>query len=272
MIIRQVAVLVAVAMLAGSLCAAWPQTSSKQRVEAFTKLPDWSGLWEYDIWVGQADGQQLSPEGMRKAKAYAAAMRPQFSPAWQPKYDEIRKAVEAAVAVDPTHPPVTHTPCIAPPFPATTLPGMYEWRVTPEETTLISTMGSVRHIYTDGRSHPPKDELWPTRMGDSVGHWEGDALVVDTVATRQQIYMGELSGFFVPMSDQLHFTERIRMVNHDEMEIYFRTEDRIALAKPIEVTLHYARVTDLNRMIDENECEDNDRDPVVNGRFITTAH
>src|SRR5580704_13437512 len=50
-------------------------------VEAFTKLPDWSGLWEYDIWVGQADGQQLSPEGMRKAKAYAAAMRPQFSPA-----------------------------------------------------------------------------------------------------------------------------------------------------------------------------------------------
>jgi hypothetical protein len=272
MIIRRVATLIALAMLAGSVCAAQAPTSSKQRIEAFAKLPDWSGLWEYDIWVGQADGQQLSPEGLRKAKAYAAAMRPQFSPAWQPKYEQIRKAVEAAVAADPTHPPVTHTPCVAPPFPATTLPGIYEWRATPEETTLVSTMGSVRHIYTDGRSHPPKDELWPTRMGDSVGHWEGDTLVVDTVATRQQLYLGELSGFFVPMSDQLHFTERIRMVNHDEMEIFFRTEDPIALAKPIDVTLHYARVTDLNRMIDENECEDNDRDPVVNGRFITTAH
>jgi len=149
---------------------------------------------------------------------------------------------------------------------------MYEWRVTPEETTLISTMGSVRHIYTDGRSHPPKDELWPTRMGDSIGHWEGDTLVVDTIATKPRIYMGELSGFFVPMSDQLHFTERIRMVNHDQMQIEFKTQDPVALAKPIEVRMNYARVTDLNRMIDENECEDNDRDPVINGRFTTVVH
>ena len=262
----------ALALLAGCLSAMQAQTSSKRRLEAFAKLPDWSGLWELDMWVGQADGQQLSPEGLRIAKAYQAAMHPSFTPPYQAKYEEIRKTVEQAVAADPAHPPVTHTPCVAPPFPATMLPGICEWRVTPEETTLISTMGSVRHIYTDGRSHPPKDELWPTRMGDSVGQWEGDTLVVDTVATRQQLYMGELSGFFVPMSDQLHFLERIRMVNHKEMQIEFTTFDPIALTKPIQVTYSYARVTDLDRMIDENECEANDRDPVVNGRFTTVTH
>lgn len=72
------------------------------------------------------------------------------------------------------------------------------------------------------------------------------------------------------MSDQLHFVERIRMVKHNEMRIQFTTEDPVALSKPIEVTLTYERVTDLDRMIDENECDpENDRDPVVNGRFKT---
>ena len=149
---------------------------------------------------------------------------------------------------------------------------MFEWRVTPEETTFISTVGAVRHIYTDGRSHPPKDELWPTLMGDSIGHWEGETLVVDTVATRKRLYMGELSGFFVPMSDQLHFTERIRMVNHDQMQIEYTVEDSVALTKPIHVTITHVRVTDFNRMIEETDCEENERDPVVNGRITTIAH
>ena len=133
-------------------------------------------------------------------KEYAQAGQPSFTPEYQAKYDEIRKKVEAAIAADPDHPPATHEPlCEAPPFPGDRFtPGMYQWRVTPEETTFISTVGAVRHIYTDGRPHPPKDELWPTLMGDSIGHWEGDTLVVDTIATRKRLYMGELSGFFRP--------------------------------------------------------------------------
>ncbi|HXQ26884.1 MAG TPA: hypothetical protein VN822_10785 [Candidatus Acidoferrales bacterium] len=264
---------IVVALLAGCLCPAHAQTSSKKRVEAFAKLPDWSGIWELDAFVGQSDGQQFSAEGQRKLKAYAEAGRPSFTPEYQAKYEQIKKSVEAAVAADPAHPPVTHQPlCQAPPFPATSSPGMFEWLVAPEETTFISTVGAVRHIYTDGRSHPPKDELWPTLMGDSIGRWEGGTLVVDTVATKQRLYMGELSGFFVPMSDQLHFVERIRMVNHNQMQIDTTTEDPVALTKPIHVTITYARVTDFNRMIEETDCEQNERDPVVNGRFTTVTH
>ncbi len=262
-----------IALLIGCLCPARAQTSSKDRIKAFAKLPDWSGIWELDAFVGQADGQQFSAEGQRKLKEYAAAMRPSFTPEYQAKYDEIRKKVQDAVAADPAHPPATHQPlCEAPPFPATSSPGMFEWRLTPEETTFISTVGAVRHVYTDGRSHPPKDELWPTLMGDSIGHWEGDTLVVNTIATRKRLYMGELSGFFVPMSDQLHFTERIRMVNHDQMQIDYTVEDPVALTKPIHATITYTRVTDFNRMIEETDCEQNERDPIVNGRFTTVAH
>ncbi len=273
--LRPAIIAVVAALLASCQFSSQAQTSSKKRVEAFAKLPDWSGLWEWDILIGQADGQQLSPEGLRSVQAYIADMQPTFTAAWQPKYDQLEKSLEVAIAADPNHPPATHTPCETPAFPATALPGMFEWRVTPEETTLISTMGSVRHIYTDGRTHPPKDELWPTRMGDSVGHWEGETLVVETVATKPQM-MWLVHGFpvLVPMSDQLHFVERIRMVNRNEMQIRFTPEDPVALAKPINATITYVRVTDINRMIDEDDTDckpGTDRNPVVNGRFTTVV-
>jgi hypothetical protein len=262
----------AATLMAGCLLPASGQGPSKERVKAFAKLPDWSGIWELDAFVGQSDGQQFSAQGQRRLKEYAAALRPSFTSEYQAKYEQIRKEVEAAIAADPDHPPVTHEPlCAPPPFPAISTPGMYQWRVTPEETTFISTVGAVRHIYTDGRSHPQQDELWPTLMGDSIGHWQGDTLVVDTVATRKRLYVSELSGFFVPASDQLHFNERIRMVRHDQIRIDYTVEDPAALTKPIHAAIVHVRVTDFNRMIEETDCEQNERDPVVNGRFRTVV-
>jgi hypothetical protein len=273
MMTRQTTVAVVIALLAGCLCPAQAQTPSKKRIDAFAKLPDWSGLWEWDVFVGQSVGQQLSPEGLRSLQAYMAAMQPPFNAVWQAKYDQAKRALDAAIAADPNQPPATYQPCVAPLFPATAMPGMYEWRVTPEETTLITTMGSVRHIYTDGRTHPPKDELWPTRMGDSIGHWEGGTLVVDTVATKPELdVLGPELPTAMPLSDQTHFVERIRMLNRNQMQIQFTTKDPVALTKPMQVTLVYERVTDVNRMANENECDPaTERNPVVNGRFTTVV-
>jgi len=96
------------------------------------------------------------------------------------------------------------------------------------------------------------------------------------VATKPETLVFE-KGFAltVPMSDQLHFTERIRMVSHDEMQIQFTTEDPVALGKPIEATITYVRVTDIDRMIDDENADCSpatDRNPVVNGRFTTVVH
>ncbi len=280
--IRRAIVVVAALLAAGCVHFAHAQTSSKARIAAFAKLPDWSGLWEFDIWTDELDGQQMGPRGMERAKVYAAEMQATFTPAWQAKLAELKKVANAAKTADGDQPPAFEEfgrfgGCgWTPGFPATMLPGTYEWRVTPEETTLISLLGSVRHIYTDGRAHPPKDELWPMSEGDSIGHWEGDTLVVDTVSIRSPVYLPGLARGagvpFVPMSNELHTVERIRMLSHDQMQIQFMIEDPVALAKPINVTFTWNRVKDIDRMEQNaDDCDDpaTDRNPIIDGRYTT---
>lgn len=62
-----------------------------------------------------------------------------------------------------------------------------------------------REIYMDGREHPPMEELNPTYFGHSVGHWEGDVLVVDTVGFNEKTWI-DFGGHM--HSDQLHTIER----------------------------------------------------------------
>ena len=269
------------ALLGSCLCSARAQRSSKERIEALAKLPDWSGLWEFDVYVGETLGQSLSPDGLHKANAYAAALRPAFTPAWQPKYDQAKKAYEQYVAADPDHPGAGLSPCAVTPFPATMGPGFFQWRLSPEEATLISSQNNtVRHVYTDGRPHPSADELWPTSEGNSIGHWEGDTLVIDTISIRNP----RISIFAEPyqfafstglLSNSLHAVERVRMVNHDEIQIQLTADDPIALAKPLHVTITHERVKGFDRMEDtrDSDCDVvTDRNPVVNGRFTTIVN
>jgi hypothetical protein len=271
MIRLAVSAAIATTALASSMGCERAQTASQARADAFAKLPDWSGLWEPNIFSGEGIGQSLSAEGVRNAQPImSVSVKLPFTAEWQAKYDAALQAQAAAVAADPDHPPAPpYDNCSSPPFVMNMIsPALYQWRITPEETTIVDTIKGIRHIYTDGRSHPPSDELWPTRAGDSVGHWEGETLVVDTVAVKPDILpFGFVS---IRMSDQLHFVERIRMVSPDEIQNEFTLEDPVALTKPLTATFRYARVTDTNRMIDETECDETtDRNPVVNGRFTS---
>jgi len=272
------------ALLGAFMHPARAQTPSKARLEAFAKLPDWSGLWELDLWQDELDGQEIGPKGALRARAYAAQMQTEFTPAWQAKLDQIKKTARAEESTDASNPPAFEEfgrlgGCgWTPGFPATMLPGTYELRVTPEETTLISLLGSVRHIYTDGRSHPPSDELWPMSQGDSIGHWEGDTLVVDTISIRSPIYFAGLARGAgvpaVPMSNELHGIERIRMVSRDQMQIDFTLEDPIALVKPLHVIFIWNRVKDIDRMeqnADDCDSAESERNPIVNGRYTTVV-
>jgi hypothetical protein len=238
-----------------------------ERVAAFQKLPDWSGIWEPEVFVGEGIGQALSPEGLKAGEPLLTAKMP-LTPEWQAKFDAAAKAQAAAVQADPDHPPAPpYPPCSPPPFLlGIASPALSQWRITPEEVTFIDTVGFVRHIYTDGRPHPPADELWPTKMGDSIGQWEGDTLLVDTVAIKPRLVL--FTFFALEMSDQLRFRERIRRVNPDLIQNELTVEDPVAMTGPFNLTLRYARVKDATRMIDETECDQyTDRNPVVNGRF-----
>jgi hypothetical protein len=264
---REILIVAAATLLVGGCMQNEPPQDP--RVAAFAKLPDWSGLWEPNVFVGEGIGQALSAEGIKNGAPILTAKMP-FNAEWQAKFDAIKKEHDDAVAADPDHPPApSYAPCSAPPFLLGIIsPTLSQWRITPEEVTFIDTIGFIRHIYTDGRSHPPADELWPTKMGDSVGHWEGDTLVVDTVAIKPRLVL--FSFLPLQMSDQLHFVERVRLASHDEIEDQLTVEDPVALTEPFKITLKYARVTDATRMIDEAECDETtDRNPIVNGRFTS---
>lgn len=108
----------------------------------------------------------------------------------------------------------------------------------------------VRNIFTDGREHPK--DLNPSWMGDSVGKWDGDTLVVDTVGFNDKTWLDN-DGH--PHTEDLHVVEHIRRVNHDTLTIDTTIEDPKAYSKPWGGHAIYELKTGWN--LGEMVCEDN---------------
>ena len=87
----------------------------------------------------------------------------------------------------------------------------------------------VRHIYTDGRPH---QDLTPTWVGDSIGHWEGDTLVVDATGFNDKTWIDNQGH---PHSDQLHLVERLRRVDHGTMTDDITLDDPMAYTQPLKL-------------------------------------
>ena len=85
----------------------------------------------------------------------------------------------------------------------------------------------VRQIYTDGREHPK--DLDPTWMGDSIGRWEGDTLVVDTIGFNDKTWVDRIGH---PHSDALHLVERFRRVDRNTLQDDLTIDDPKAYTKP----------------------------------------
>ena len=99
----------------------------------------------------------------------------------------------------------------------------------------------LRHIYMDGRKLPPQGEPQPWWYGYSVGHWEGDTLVVETNNLRgaeDGPYDGWLDVNGSPYSEQAKFTERFRRPTFGKLEIDLTVEDPKAYTKPFTVRIN----------------------------------
>lgn len=121
--------------------------------------------------------------------------------------------------------------------------------VAPGETVVTSQYRDIRYIYTDGRKHPPEDELWINNWGDSIGCWEGDTLVVDTVGVK---FDPVFNYFAAPLSDQAHFTERLRAVAKDRIEGEITITDPVTLTKPWVVKFAFVPAG-IDRMVHEGD-------------------
>jgi len=87
-------------------------------------------------------------------------------------------------------------------------------------------MNSLRIVYLDGRAHTDPDIIVRTFNGESIGHWEGDTMVVDTVGFRGDHHWMDQGGASIPAGEQLHIVERIRLINdRKQLEIEYTMSD-----------------------------------------------
>lgn len=172
--------------------------------EALGKLPDWSGIWIPD---------------QRDQNRQARQNPPPWKPEVKPRIDFLFKELDSG------RPHLLFNNCMPEAMPAWMLINHNAMEVlfSPGRVTMLGESDSnrLRRIYTDGRPHP--EDVDPTFHGHSIGHWEGDTLVVDTVAIRPQTLFAILEAVGVPNNGDVHVKERIHLVGkntlHDELEI-----------------------------------------------------
>lgn len=100
---------------------------------------------------------------------------------------------------------------------------------TPNLFAIITEHIDYRLIYTDGRGHPEDILDYPEWMGNSVGKWEGDTLVVDTIGMREETWL-DTAGF--EHSDKLHVTERFQKTGPDVYKWTVTIDDPVFFTKP----------------------------------------
>ena len=127
----------------------------------------------------------------------------------------------------------------------------FELLETPGRVTLLGEGegNELRRIYTDGRKHP--DDPDPGLFGHSIGHWEGETLVVDTVGISPEAFIAVSEAVGIPNNGDMHIVERIHLAGpktlHDDLTI---TAPKV-FTRPWQTTRVYGR-TDFD--IAEGEC------------------
>ena len=224
----------ALALMAGGATAALAQDTPIPRGDGYAELeslPDFSGVWTLGIGIGGRPPAQ-----------------PKLTPAAQARLDAFR-AKQAAEGVSQEK----QIKCIPPGMPAIMRqPYPLEFLFTPGRVTIFAeTYSQARRIYTDGRPLPDDPDAFFN--GYSVGRWDGDALLVDTVG-------------FSPLNDiapgirhsgQMRIHERIWLESPMALRIDTTITDPEVLAEPLVIQTTYRKEPTWE--IREYVCEENNR-------------
>jgi hypothetical protein len=280
MILRRTALAAAIA-LGCAAALALATTMAAKASGSSTGLPDWSGQWENVGATPDATGgfNQTLDQVLKQME-----WSPPLNAATKAKVDamQARERKRLAAVARGEDPGGAFTACTFG-YPGLMLdtPLMFEVLITPKETALIFSSREIRHIYTDGRPHTAPKDLWATPWGDSIGHWEGQTLVMDTIAVKDPYgppdsgssvaAFGDVEGFLTigVLTQQAHFIERMRMIDPGHLEDQMTIIDPANLTAPWHMQRTYERVAHMHRMVYE-DCEGEERNPVVDGHFTLT--
>ena len=168
-------------------------------------LPDWSGLW--------------TPIPATGANAPFGATDPPWTAVAAEQIAALRAADKAGA------PHNVFIDCLPEGMPSFIMmtQAAFEVLYTPGRVTILGEFDGnrLRRIYTDGRGHPDDPDL--TFNGHSIGHWEGETLVVDTTGVLPESYLPLGQAVALPNNGDLHIVEHLRLtapdVLTDDLEI-----------------------------------------------------
>ncbi len=233
-------------------------TPAITHAQSATSTPDFTGVW------GIYRGGPGSDPNFRPPAPSPLVLKPEYDKPYQ-----ARRAEEADAAKRGEQLANTSAECIPYGVPTMMSIAIYpvEFIQTAKQLTIISeAFSEVRRVYLD-RPQEKIDDVAPGYYGRSVGHWDGDTLVVDTVGIKPTVsgYRG------MPHSPQMRVTERIQMLAPDILHDQITIEDPVVLEKPVTYTVAYKRMPKDYEMV-EFVCDNNREYVDANGIVRLKLH
>jgi hypothetical protein len=205
---------------------------------AASAAPDFSGVWQVEPFYSTGEERIRTVDGLPLPMA----------PAAKAEFDYLQ-AREAAGEL------VVHNTMVG--WPKGFIQasrGRFNFKIIqqPEQMTFFFEEDHQYDIFHIDAKHPAN--VKPSFLGDSVAHWEGDTLVVDTIA-----YNGMTALNNVQMSDKTHTTMRLRLINDGKsLENIITFDDPVAFTRPFQMKIVYGRRPD--EPIRESVYAENERE------------
>ena len=216
------------------------------RAQAPATHPDFSGSYErYGNIFGQPTAAQLADKTIPPHNP-PAPLKPEPLKEYQARLAAIREADRKGTPLASNY-----TSCLGDGMPMM-MNAMFpiEFLVTKNQVTVIEeAFTQVRRILID-RPMKKVEDVEPGFYGYSVGHWEGDTLVAETIGVKEDIRYQN-----VPHTKDLRIKERIHLVAPNILWNEITMEDPAVLEKPWTVTMAYKKMPDYTLL--EYICEDN---------------
>jgi hypothetical protein len=221
------------------------QLAAHAQTKPSAQVPDITGAWErYGFIPGQRGGGPRDPT--IPPPATPPALRADALKEQQARVQAVR---EAAAKGEPLASDNVH--CIPEGMPAM-MGAQFPIEILQSRgqvTIIEEAFTQVRRILLD-RPQKPIDDVEPGFFGHSVGRWDGDTLVVDTIGIKDSVRFQN-----APHSNQMRIRERLHLVSPTILWDEITIEDPVTLEKPWQVTYAYRRMPDYTLL--EYVCEDN---------------
>jgi hypothetical protein len=209
---------------------------------ALAEPPDLSGVWIPDV---------------KNQKRQETANAPPWKPGILPQIEHMAAEEKAG------RPFLVLSHCLPHGMPSWMLitHNAFELLTTPGRITMLGEVDGnrMRRIYMDGRPHPEDPDL--TLHGHSIGHWDGETLVIDTTAIAPQAFIAISEAVGIPNNGDMHILERLHLASpdvlYDDLEI---TAPKVLNAS-WKTTRIFRRYPERHYEVIEGECAQEDLIP-----------